>query len=422
MLGHPSIVLYNWRRLDLEAEISMENLSTLNNFFDGRDESWFYLITVEVEARGAEAIVPIMLSMDAIQRFQEEVVIKTIKKRSGSGSYSSSPKSKERGSSVDFSEGDDRYLMYDEDVTEVGSASALVGELNFSRVAPYVTRQLNIVSSAIKKMCESLTNMREGCHPFIFYHRVRPFLSGWRHNPTLPNGVIYRGVFNNSRQQFYGGSAAQSTLLPFLDIALGISHDSVKSKDFLQAMRDYMPVRHREFLVYLETVSCIRSFIMSAENENYIIYESSNKANMKYLVDLKTAYDECVESLQNFRTGHIALVAEYIISQQKKGVNKETLEGSAGGKGTGGTDLMKFLKPIRDKCSESLLSSTHKETYSVEDNYDTSTVDDNEKLYRKEEGDFDDIDLFRGASHISGKFHYQQPIVDERWARSFNST
>ena len=56
----------------MEADISMENLSTLNNFFDGRDESWFYLVTVEIEARGAAAVVPMMLSMDAIQRYYEE--------------------------------------------------------------------------------------------------------------------------------------------------------------------------------------------------------------------------------------------------------------------------------------------------------------------------------------------------------------
>lgn len=32
----------------------------------------FYLITVEVEARGAAAVLPMMLAMDAIQRFNEE--------------------------------------------------------------------------------------------------------------------------------------------------------------------------------------------------------------------------------------------------------------------------------------------------------------------------------------------------------------
>lgn len=49
-------------------------------------------------------------------------------------------------------------------------------------------------------MCDSLGAMREGCHPFIFYHRVRPFLSAWKHNPTLPLGVIYEGV-SKERQQ-----------------------------------------------------------------------------------------------------------------------------------------------------------------------------------------------------------------------------
>lgn len=48
VLGHPSIVMYNWRRLDTQADICMENLATLNNFFGGRDESWFYLVTVEI--------------------------------------------------------------------------------------------------------------------------------------------------------------------------------------------------------------------------------------------------------------------------------------------------------------------------------------------------------------------------------------
>jgi hypothetical protein len=87
VLGHPSIVLYNWRRLDTEADICMENLSTLNNFFDGRDESWFYLITVEIEAKGAASVVPMMLSIDAIQRLKEETeqrLVRRQRRRGGS--------------------------------------------------------------------------------------------------------------------------------------------------------------------------------------------------------------------------------------------------------------------------------------------------------------------------------------------------
>ncbi len=72
VLGHQSIVLYNWRRLDPNRGVCMENMATLNNFFDGRDESWFYLITAEIEAEGIGAILPMMLAMDAILRFREQ--------------------------------------------------------------------------------------------------------------------------------------------------------------------------------------------------------------------------------------------------------------------------------------------------------------------------------------------------------------
>lgn len=43
----------------------------------------------------------------------------------------------------------------------------------------------------IKEMQGALSRMPEGCHPLIFYQRVRPFLSGWKANPTLPDGVLY---------------------------------------------------------------------------------------------------------------------------------------------------------------------------------------------------------------------------------------
>ena len=45
-------------------------------------------------------------------------------------------------------------------------------------------------------------------------------------------------------------------------LGLGVSHESIKSQDFLLAMRDYMPLKHREFLKYLETVACVREYIL----------------------------------------------------------------------------------------------------------------------------------------------------------------
>jgi Indoleamine 2,3-dioxygenase len=205
VLGHPSIVLYNWRRLDAEADICMENLSTLNNFFDGRDESWFYLITVELEQRGASSVVPMMLLIDAIQRYKEEAkhLISQRERTESTTSTGSAETLHQTPDPVDLHSDDDfswEELRSNDDY-DGGSGDqddspreeeALLGELTSQRVATYVTMQLKKIADAIMGMVLSMGAMREGCHPFIFYNRVRPFLSAWKNNPTLPNGVIYK--------------------------------------------------------------------------------------------------------------------------------------------------------------------------------------------------------------------------------------
>ena len=146
--------------------------------------------------------------------------------------------------------------------------------------------------------------------------------------------------------------------------------------------------------------------------------------------ELRDAYDECIDGLKQFRTGHISLVAEYIMAQHRKGeVQKGSLEGTAGGKGTGGTDLMNFLKPIRDNCKDSLLGPPESsipvtgEAASIAN----SGVDDEESIkgpaesgsslapYTKDNANFEDIDLYRGGTGISsmsaGTRGYKLPIV-----------
>lgn len=338
ILIHTSLVLYNWRRLDTQGQICMENIATLNNFFDGRDESWFYLITVEIEAKGAAAIMPLLLANDAIQRFNAS-------KANSNGTLSRGSNGKKYTLSTNNDENSDHG-----DGSIVYSDQALSGELVLPRVVLFVTAQLKIVAVAISKICGSLSAMREGCHPFIFYHRVRTFLSGWKHNPTLPDGLLYEGV-SSERKQYYGGSAAQSSLIPLLDISLGIEHENAKTKEFFSAMRDYMAKPHREFLRHLETTMILRSFIVDRKAELSASSTSLDEEYTRLLKELIDVYDECVKFVERFRTEHIAIVAEYVMAQQKAVNQKNGIANNAGGKGTGGTDLMEFLKPIRDDCT-----------------------------------------------------------------------
>lgn len=347
---------------------------------------------------------------------------------------------------------DYRRNLWGYDETELDEAEedasrfnrALIGELVLTRVARYVTHQLNKVAAAIKGTCLSIESMREGCHPFIFYHRVRPFLSGWKDNPILPDGVIYQGVNNDVPMKFFGGSAAQSALLPFLDICLGISHSNTKSQEFLLVMRQYMNRIHREFLEYIQTVACLRQFVDShvqpeseAEStaatggsraEQGMPHDEEREDNLFSPISpfpikprvtrhrretaldeetrnlLRDTYNDCIVNLQRFRSSHINIVAEYIIAQQRLGstsaldlnnptvkntqesVSKDSdrtddnpndvatksnsvnkgLSNSAGGKGTGGTELMSFLKPIRDNVRDSMFPEDGSETAAAE--------------------------------------------------------
>ena len=49
-------------------------------------------------------------------------------------------------------------------------------------------------------MYASLCAMVLHCDPFIYFHRVRPYIHGWKNNPSLPNGLIYEVVLEYGRQ------------------------------------------------------------------------------------------------------------------------------------------------------------------------------------------------------------------------------
>jgi len=66
ILSHSSVVLNNWRRLDMNGPIELNNLATLCQFHGGLDESWFYLVTVEIEQVGAIAIPLVLETMSSV--------------------------------------------------------------------------------------------------------------------------------------------------------------------------------------------------------------------------------------------------------------------------------------------------------------------------------------------------------------------
>ncbi|OKL60566.1 hypothetical protein UA08_03942 [Talaromyces atroroseus] len=66
---------------------------------------------------------------------------------------------------------------------------------------------------------------RVNCDPHLFDHKICLFLSGSSGNEKLPNGVYFdNGTHPMQPFRFAGGSNAQSSLIQFIDIALGVTH------------------------------------------------------------------------------------------------------------------------------------------------------------------------------------------------------
>ena len=277
-LGRPAVLSYcsyaldNWRRMDRETPIELGNLVLLQNFLGGIDEEWFVIVHVAIEAHAAPAL-------DGLVQAQEAA-------------------------------GRDELAA--------------------------VERELNRVAAALEIMNQILLRMPERCDPYIYYHRVRPYLHGWRNHPALPNGLVYEGVeaYGGQPQQFRGETGAQSSIVPSLDAALGITHQKDVLYTYLQEMRDYMPPAHRAFIRSLQDGPSIRQYVVQHRQD----------APM-----LRDAYNNCIELMERFRSTHVGYAENYIQKQSRR-ENKNPTD-----VGTGGTPFMPYLRKHRNETGKHLI-------------------------------------------------------------------
>jgi indoleamine 2,3-dioxygenase len=266
VLSYSSYALHNYFRFDASREIECGNLALIQNFLGGIDEEWFILIHVEIERKAAPAMAVLGACLDAAE------------------------------------EGD----------------------------AERLEARLSQVESSLRSMHATLRRMPEWCEPFIYYHRVRPYIHGWKDHPDLPEGVIYEGVdaYKGCPQQFRGETGAQSSIVPALDAMLGVKHKEDALSSYLREMRTYMPPAHRAFIEALESRKPVRPFVQ--------------RAHWKALT---AVFNACVEAVENFRSLHLEYAAAYIFRQaQTDAKNPHAV-------GTGGTPFMEYLKKHRDETA-----------------------------------------------------------------------
>ena len=276
MLGRPPILSYasycldNWHKINQDEGVHLDNVALNYNFLGGIDEDWFVTIHVCIEHAANKAI-----------QSAFTIALKT-----------------------ETNDCDEKLLL----------------------------DELTSIKEAMIEVNHIFRKMPEKCDPYIYYHRVRPYIFGWKNNPALPDGLIYESCFDEKPQLFRGETGAQSSIVPTLDALLNVVHERDELREYLDEMKSYMPPSHRELIKFIEDTSKVKEQV------------SSNKILMEL-------YDDCCQEISIFRSQHLRYAADYIHNQS----TKSTLFGSGGSKvrGTGGTPFMKYLKKHRDETDSS---------------------------------------------------------------------
>ena len=264
LLPYSAYVLDNWYRLDKAGPIDLSNIAMHQNFLGGADENWFVLVHVAIEAEAG--------------------------------------------------------VLLDNAVRLI--AAAETGD------AVEAERLLVEMDGAWERIYGHFARMPERCDPYIYFHRVRPYIHGWANNPALGEGLVYDGIdrFERKPQAYRGQTGSQSSIVPAMDALFQVGHSDDPLKTFLTELHQYRPVKHRRFIEDLAARSTLREFVGRAGSPG-----------------LTAAFNACIEQVARFRTRHLEYAASYINKQAG------SIPGNDPDVGTGGTPFMRYLKKHRDE-------------------------------------------------------------------------
>ncbi len=267
ILTYSQYVLDNWSTISADRDVSLSNARMLQRFIGGADEAWFVLIHVAIEAAAAPMLARIPATIAAAD-------------------------------SMESSE---------------------------------LTDQLGAMVDTWDRMIAVFDRMPDYCDPYIYFHRVRPWIHGFTDNPALPNGIVYEGVeaIGGKPQRFRGQTGSQSSIVPVMDALLAVGHHQDPLRRYLDELHVYRPPGHRRFIEDVRAASTVRNAVKTIDDPR-----------------LTSAYNDCLDRLTRFRTRHLEYAARYIQKQSHGG------KGNDSAVGTGGTPFMKYLKKHRDEAAQ----------------------------------------------------------------------
>ncbi|KAA1469387.1 Indoleamine 2,3-dioxygenase [Dentipellis sp. KUC8613] len=300
VLTFADTVLWNWAPIDPDLPLSANNVRFMHTFSGTDTEHNFYVTSAKAEIRGVEFL-------RIIDSYVNQL-----------------------------------------DVTAFASASR-------------TAKDLMRLAAVIQDLTEIMQSVRETVDPYTFYWQVRPWYNGSDSKGPDAPGWIYDGVPDSEHLLLSGPSAGQSTVMHALDVFLNVDHklqqkrcpapsESNKRADkgFMERMRQYMPGKHRQFLLDLSSIP------------------TSIRDLAKDTALMREPFDGAVLALKKFRDVHIRIACLYIVSMsnsEKPGGTSSDQEEDSGSKrkggpvrGTGGNELSVLLKAGRDATNRTMLS------------------------------------------------------------------
>lgn len=196
-ITYAALCLWNFRPLQCQTLDDPANLKALHTFTATEDESWFYVVSVAIEARGAPIIPSLLNAIEAVHRADVEAL----------------------------------------------------------------TTHLDAVADILTELAPLLQRMHERLNPRRFYSDIRPFLAGSRSlRNGLVYGLGPTTGQEERVGRYGGGSAAQSSLFQLCDVVLGVQHGE-EAAAVVREMRGLMPGAHRRFLEDVGAVADVRRFV-----------------------------------------------------------------------------------------------------------------------------------------------------------------
>ena len=346
----------------------LDRLKALHTFTGTASESWFYVVSVAMECRAA-AILPVLV------RAIEAVAIHHDVNNNQSNTTTTTTTTTTVTAALD------QFVAC---IHEIGLLLDRMHErcdpsVFFYRIRPFLAGSKHMAAQGLPRG--------------VFYDEESGGGEG-------KEGDASRGQW----RQLRGGSNGQSSLLQFFDLALGVEHTSdgrhsaalrggeeggekqekktttdtsgKPQQCFHDEVRGYMPGPHRRFLEHVAALPSLRAFVQQqAEDEE----DDDDDVLSDDRIKLLTAFAKATEALAAFRNKHLAIVTRYIIipSRQKQAAEAAEAAEAAGTKeakdlpspsklrglarvsthrdaadmltGTGGTELLPFLKQTRDE-------------------------------------------------------------------------